>query len=190
MKEENSEVKYFVDSLKLNEDVKIEEFHKAVKSAYMDRTTQVYFIWKKLKELYPDVDANKVIREGSWDFGLFQGNQIAEKYGADKIGPKEAIIGQTSKGGWLVFQQEITEFTDDKAVKVFHNCPHVEALEKIGVSKELQKEFCRDMLGHCDYAICHPFPNVEINFPTTVADGEGHGCAMTITRIKNKENSK
>jgi hypothetical protein len=43
------------------------------------------------------------------------------------------------------------------------------------------------MLGHCDYAICYPFPNVEINFPTTVADGEGNGCAMTITRIKNKE---
>jgi hypothetical protein len=40
------------------------------------------------------------------------------------------------------------------------------------------------MLGHCDYAICEPFPNVEIDFPTTVADGEGQGCAMTITRKK------
>ena len=44
--------------------------------------------------------------------------------------------------------------------------------------------FCRDMLGHCDYAICEPFPNVDIAFPTTVADGEGEGCAMTITRKK------
>ena len=35
------------------------------------------------------------------------------------------------------------------------------------------KMFCRDMMGACDYAICHPFPNVEIAFPTTVADGEG-----------------
>ena len=184
MKEINKEVKNFVDSLKLNEDVSVEEFHKAVKSAYMDRTTQVYFIWKKLKELYPEVDANRVVREGSWEFGLFQGNQIAEKYGADNIGPKEAILGQTSKGGWLVFQQEITEFTDEKAIKMFNNCPHVEALERLGVDKAQQKEFCRDMLGHCDYAICHPFPNVKIDFPTTVADGEGHGCAMTITRVK------
>lgn len=180
----NEEVKNFVESLKLDEPVTPEEFHSAIKSAYMDRTTQIYFIWKKLKELYPEVDANRVIREGSWEFGLFQGNKIAEKYGAENIGPKEAILGQTSKGGWFVFQQEITEFTDEKAVKMFNHCPHVEALEAIGVSKELQKEFCRDMLGHCDYAICHPFPNVEIDFPTTIADGEGHGCAMTITRIK------
>lgn len=186
MKEVNNEVKEFVDSLKLDESVSIEDFRKAIKSAYMDRTTQVYFIWKKLKELYPEVDANKVVREGSWDFGLFQGNQIAEKYGANNIGPKEAILGQTSKGGWLVFNQEITEFTDDKAIKMFNSCPHVEALERLNVSKEQIKEFCRDMLGHCDYAICHPFPNVEIDFPTTVADGEGHGCAMTITRINDK----
>lgn len=182
----NNEVKDFVESLKLEESVSIDEFHQAVKSAYMDRTTQIYFIWRKLKELYPEVDANKVVREGSWDFGIFQGEQIAEKYGAENIGPKEAVVGQTSKGGWLVFQQEITEFTDDKAVKMFNSCPHVEALERLDVSKEEIKDFCRDMLGHCDYAICHPFPNVEIDFPTTVADGEGHGCAMTIIRVDKK----
>lgn len=183
-----NEVKEFVDDLKLDEPVTTEEFHKALKAAYMDRSTQVYFIWNKLKELYPEVDANRVIREGSWDFGIFQGEQIVEKYGAGNIGPKEAILGQTSKGGWLVFEQEITEFSDDKAVKMFNACPHVEALDRLGITdKDLIKDFCRDMLGHCDYAICHPFPNVDIDFPTTVADGEGFGCAMTITRKKNKE---
>lgn len=186
MEKKNDEVQEFVEGLKLNEDVSIEEFHEALNAAYMDRSTQIYFIWKKLQELYPEVDANKVIREGSWEFGLFQGNQIAEKYGAENIGPKEAVLGQTSKGGWLVFDQEITEFTDDKAVKIFNNCPHVEALKRLNAPEEEIKDFCREMLGHCDYAICHPFPNVEIDFPTTVADGEGFGCAMTITRKKDK----
>ncbi|MDD2494434.1 MAG: L-2-amino-thiazoline-4-carboxylic acid hydrolase [Tissierellia bacterium] len=185
MEKEKKLLNDFIESLKLNEDVvTTEDFYKAVKNANMDRTTQVYFIWKKIKELYPEIDANKIIREGSWDFGLFQGNQIAQKYGAENIGPMEAVLGQTSKSGWFVFEQEITEFNDEKAVKMFNACPHVEALQRLSVSKELIKEFCRDMLGYCDYAICHTFPNVEIDFPTTVADGEGYGCAMTITRKK------
>lgn len=179
------EIKKFIDASGINEPASVEELKKAVKDAYKDRTRQIYFIWKKLKELYPEVDANKVIREGSWDFGLYQGQIIAKRYGAENIGPKEALLGQTSRGGLLVFEQEIIELEDNKSVKIFNCCPHVEALTELGLNKEEIKMFCRDMLGHCDYAICHPFPNVEIDFPTTIADGEGKGCAMTITR-KNK----
>ncbi len=178
------EIQNFINNSRVNEPATVEEFKDAVKSAYKDRTRQVYFIWKKLKELYPEVDANRVIREASWDFGIFQGEQIAAKYGAENIGPKEALLGQTSRGGLLVFEQEILELDDDKAVKMFNCCPHVEALTELGLSEAEIKMFCRDMLGHCDYAICHPFPNVEIDFPTTIADGEGKGCAMTITRKK------
>ena len=36
----------FVDSLKLDEPVSPEVFKAAVKSAYKDRSTQIYFIWK------------------------------------------------------------------------------------------------------------------------------------------------
>lgn len=183
-KKSEERIQEFMDSLKMDEPVSPEEFKQAVKSAYKDRATQVYFIWKKLKELYPDVDANRVVREGSWDFGLWQGNKIVEKYGAENIGPVEAILGQTSKGGMFTFEQEITELEDDRAVKLFHVCPHAEALADLGEDEETIKMFCRDMLGHCDYAICAPFPNVEIDFPTTVADGKGEPCAMTITRKK------
>ena len=81
-------------------------------------------------------------------------------------------------------EQEITQLDDDRAVKLFHACPHAEALAELGESPETIRMFCREMLGHCDYAICEPFPNVDIDFPTTVADGEGQPCAMTITRVK------
>ncbi len=177
-------IQAYMESQKLNDPVSPEEFHRAVKSAYKDRSTQIYFIWKKLKELYPEVDANRVIREGSWEFGLWQGQKIAAKYGAENIGPTEAVLGQTSKGGLMTFEQEITELGEDRAIKLFHACPHAEALADLGESAETIKMFCRDMLGHCDYAICAPFPNVKIEFPTTVADGEGQPCAMTITRKK------
>ena len=179
------EIKDFIAQSKIDQPATVEEFHQAVKDAYKDRTRQVYFIWKKLKELYPEVDANRVIREGSYDFGLYHRNTIAAKYGGgENGGPKEALLGQTSRGGLLVFEQTIEQLDDDKAVKIFHCCPHVEAPTELGLSKEEIKMFCRDMLGHCDYAICKPFVHVDIDFPTTIADGEGHGCAMTITRKK------
>ncbi len=170
----------FIEEMQLDSPVSPEEFKTALKNAYKDRTRQVYFIWKTLKELYPEVDANRVIREGSWAFGIYQGEKIAEKYGSHDLGPVEAILGQTSKAGWLVFDQELLELNNEQAIKLFKACPHVEALTELGESPEVIKMFCRDMLGWCDYAICHPFPSVKIEFPTTVADGEGEGCAMTI----------
>ncbi len=178
------EIQNFMDSQKLDQPVSPEEYKAAVKSCYMDRARQVYFIWKALERLYPEVDAKRVIREGSWDFGLYQGKKIAEKYGPDNIGPSEAVLGQTSKGGLMVFEQEITELGENKAVKLFHACPHVEALQELGATPEEIRAFCREMIGACDYAIVHPFPHCEIDFPTTVADGEGQPCAMTITRTE------
>jgi hypothetical protein len=171
------------DDLKADQAPTQEEFYQTVLSAYMDRSTQIFFIWKKIRELYPEVDANRIIREASREFGEYQGAGIARRYGgADKIGPKEALMGQTSKGGLAVFEQEIVELNDERAVKIFHACPHVKALQKLGQTPETIKMFCRDMLGHCDYGICAPFHRVKIDFPTTVADGEGQGCAMTITK--------
>ena len=113
----------FTGSMHFGEPVPEEEFEKAVTSAYMDRSRQIWFIYRKIKELYPDVDAERVIREASWDFGLWQGRKIAERYGAENIGPKEALFGQTSKGGMKVFDQEILRADDEKAVKLFRRCP-------------------------------------------------------------------
>ena len=179
------EIDHFMDSMKLDAPVSAEELKAIAKGAYMDRAKQVYFIWKKIKELYPEVDANRIIREGSWDFGLHQGNEVAKKYGGgENVGPAEALLGQTSKAGMLVFEQEIVELSEDRAVKHFGACPHCEALQELGATKAEIKDFCRDMIGACDYAIVHPFKQAEIDFPTTVADGEGEPCRMTITRPK------
>lgn len=176
----------FIEQQHFGEPVSQDEFKKAVKGAYMDRARQVWFIYKKIKELYPEVDAERIIREGSWDFGLYQGNQIAEKYGAENITPREALLGQTSKAGMLVFEQEILQADEDKAVKLFTACPHCEAIRELGATPEEIKTFCRNMIGACDYAIVHPFPHCTIDFPTTVADGEGEPCRMTITRVDEK----
>ena len=178
-----ADIDAFTGGMHFRENITQEEFKNAMMGAYMDRARQVWFIYKKMKELYPEIDAERVIREGSWDFGLYQGNKIAEKYGAENVGPREALFGQTSKGGMLVFDQEILEADDEKAVKLFKHCPHVDAIKELGATDEEVRAFCRDMIGACDYAICHPFPHVTIDFPTTVADGKGEPCRMTITRV-------
>ncbi len=186
-KEEKREIKNFVKNLKVNNNATPKEMCEEIKKAYMDRSREIYFIWKKIKELYPNVDANKIVGEGCWDFGLYIGEQIAKKYGTTNLCPKEVLLGQTSRGGWLVFQQEIVELSSDRAVKIFKSCPHMEALKELGLNKEEIKEFCRDILGRTDYAICAPFKNVKIEFPTTIGDGEDCNCVMKITRVINKK---
>ena len=175
-------IKRFVDEMALDKNIPPEEFHKSVKEAYKDRTRQVYFIWQAIKELYPDVDANKIIRLGSRKFGQYQGKKIAEKAGTSLLGPTDALLGQTSRGGYFVFQQEIVKLEEDEAIKLFNACPHVEALAEMGLDREEIRMFCRDMLIACDYGIIEALEGVEISFPTTVADGEGEPCTMIIKR--------
>ena len=68
----------------------------------------------------------------------------------------------------------------------FTACPHCEAIRELGATPEEIKCFCRNMIGACDYAIVHPFTHCKIEFPTTVADGEGEPCRMTITYVDKK----
>jgi len=179
---DNKKIAEFEENIGKGQSATFEEFRREVRNAYMDRTRQIFFIWKKLKEIYPEVDADRVVREASRDFGVYQGEKIAEKSGGADLGPVEVLLGQTSKGGMAVFDQEIKELGEDRAVKIFHSCPHVDALRELGATDEEITHFCRNMLSACDYGICEPFKAVDIDFPTTVADHTGEGCQMIITR--------
>lgn len=176
------EIQAFVDSLNLDKGVSAEQFKTALKSAIKDRALIYYCIWKKLKEMYPEVDADLVLQKASWDFGIIKGNQIAKKIGGTDKNPKEVLKGQTSKGGMLVFEQEITELKDEKAVKIFHACPHIESFKENGATPEEIKVLCRDMLCWGDYGTFAPFEDVKLEWPSTLADDESKGCAMTITK--------
>ncbi len=85
----------------------------------------------------------------------------------------------------MVFRQEIAKLTEEEAIKLFGSCPHAEALEELGMDKDCIRMFCRDMLIACDYGIVEAFEGIEIDFPTTVADGEGQPCRMVIRKSKN-----
>ena len=76
--------------------------------------------------------------------------KIVEKYGAENVGPTEALLGQTSKVEFL-FLNKLSKIGDEEAIKLFNACPHMEALEERGRPEE-RKSFCRDMLAN---ALCH-----------------------------------
>ena len=124
---------------------------------------------ENLARLHPEVDASKVLREASWDFGVVKGKQMAKKIGGADKTPKEVLKGQTSKGGMLVFKQEIVELKDEKAVKIFNECPHIETFRELGATDEEVKTLCRDMLCWGDYGNFAPFPNVKLEWPCTLA---------------------
>jgi len=175
-------IEEFLKTLNMDQELSPADFDRAIKSAYQDRTRQVFFIWKAIKDLHPDIDANEIIRLGSKNFGLYQGKKIAEKAGSSSLSPIEALLGQTSRGGYSVFKQEIIKLEENEAIKFFNACPHVEALQEMGLNQEEVKSFCKDMLIACDYGIVEAFQDLKIEFPTTVSEGEGKPCQMIISR--------
>ncbi|MDR3588486.1 MAG: L-2-amino-thiazoline-4-carboxylic acid hydrolase [Negativicutes bacterium] len=186
VEKEKQEIKDFVDSLKLEQAVTAEQYRVAMKGAIKDRAIIYYCIWKKIRELYPGIDAARIMKEASWDFGIIKGNQLAHKIGGVDKSPREVLKGQTSKGGMLVFRQEIVELNDEKAVKIFNECPHLEAFEELGAAPEELRLLCRDMLCWGDYGTFAPFADIKLEWPSTIADGTDKGCAMTITGVDPK----
>ena len=81
-----------------------------------------------------------------------------------------------------VFDREIAEVSEDRAIKIFHSCLHVDALRELGATPAEITHFCRNILSACDFGICHPFQKVKIEISSPVADHTGHGCRMVITR--------
>jgi hypothetical protein len=179
---EQKEIKQFVSDLGLEQGATAEQYRIAIKAAIKDRAIIYYCMWKTLQRLHPEVDASKVLREASWDFGVIKGKQMAKKIGGVDKTPKEVLEAQTSKGGMLVFKQEIVELNDERAVKIFNECPHIETFKELGATADELKTLCRDMLCWGDYGTFAPFPNVKLEWPSTLADGEGKGCAMTLTK--------
>lgn len=185
--EEKREIRELVDGLGLQKDVSAEDFKNAVKSAIKDRAILFYCVWKKLQELYPDVDADLFMQKVAWDFGVIKGNQLAQKIGGTEgKTPKDILRGQITKAAMLVFDQEVQELNDRRAVKYFRACPHVEAFRELGANPDEIKKLCRNMLCYDDYGNYSMFPGVKIEeFPTTIADNEGKGCAMTFVSTRD-----
>lgn len=173
--DEKKRINDFLDKLGVDRAITPEEFAKAMESAIQDRARIFYFVYKTLKEMYPEVDADKVMAKASYEFGKYNSRKMGDVKDA-----ADALLNQTSKGGILAFKQEITELNESRAEKRIYNCPHVNAFKELGLSQEEIKKLCKELLMPGDFAMLEPFPHVKLEFPKTLADDDV--CIMCITK--------
>ncbi len=174
--DQNQAIKEYVDGLRLEEPVTSEDFRTFARATIGDRGLMVYLAWKALKKHHPEIDAEAVLREACWQFGYIKG----ERFG-DVATPAEWLKNLSSKAGVLAFDQQFLEMNDERAVKMFRYCPHVEAARSAGATPEELALFCREILMAADVGTIAPFEDLEIEFPGNTC-AEGGQCMMTVTK--------
>ena len=171
-------IKKLNEKINLDEQLTNEQFKAALKGAHKSRAYVTYFVWKTMQEMYPEIDATKVMEEAYRKFGVYCGKKWGEVNGAD-----EALIKQTSKGGYLVFEQEFIACTPDYAQKNFHACPHMEAFDDLGATPEEKKVLCQVILSAGDYGNMDPHEKVTLEFKKQIGNGDDH-CEYCVSKVK------
>lgn len=174
----NPECKEYFDKLNLDGEITREDYRNAIVSAQKGRAMVSYLIWKEMKEQYPEIDADKVMIKAYEKFGIING----EKWG--KIdNAKQALYAQSSKSGYLVFQQNLVDYSEDYAQKNFGYCPHMDAAKALGATPEELKFFCQEILSAGDYGNMIPHSGVKLEFKKQIGAGDDH-CEYCVTKIK------
>lgn len=174
--ENQSNIEQFMNSLKMNEPVSNTQLRNAVEAAIKDRAKLFYSVWKTIQEMHPEIDAVAIMKEASIKFGSCRSGIFQATDQCDEIVKKDF-----PKDAMLVYEVEITELDEDKAVCNFNHCPHLEAFKELGCSEEEMRRLCLDMLVHGDYAAYKDCKDIDLSFPKIIARGEGV-CAYTLTK--------
>lgn len=161
--------------------ITVDEYKNAITGAHKLRTIVTYYIWKQLKQLHPEIDADEVLVKAYREFGQKSG----EKWGEIETA-SEGLFKQSSRAGFTVFEQELVEISDEYAQKNFHYCPHVDALKSIGASAEEIRFFCQDVLSSGDYGNIDVHPGFELEFKKQIGAGDDH-CEYCLRKC-NKGN--
>jgi len=167
----------FHEKIGLDKEITREDLKNALEGAIQDRGLFLYFIWKTLKELHPELETEKILAKAVYDYGLYKSQNMGDVQTA-----ADALLNQSSKNGIIVFDQTITKVTDDYAEKEIRNCPLLNAFRKVGCTEEEVYTLCHDILMQSDYSILAPFDNVEVSFPKTLAESDV--CLMCVKRVK------
>lgn len=167
----------FLKNLELEEPVSPKVFAESVASAIKDRALLFYFVWKTLQELHPEIDADEVMAEASRRLGAYKAPNLGEVKDA-----KDAMLNQTSKGGMLAFDQELTTISPEFSEKLIRRCPHIDAFHELGCSDEECAKLCTKLLMPLDFAILSPYPNVSLSFPKNLAEDDV--CIMQTRKVK------
>ena len=174
----NPECQDYFDKLHLDAEITPEEYRTAIVSAQKGRAMVSYLIWKEMKKHFPAEEVDAVMIAAYEQFGIINGKKWGEIHTA-----KESLRAQSSKSGYLVFQQELQAYSDDYAQKDFHYCPHIDAVKELGATPEEIKFFCQEILSAGDYGNMIPHPCVKLEFKKQIGNGDDH-CEYCVTKVK------
>ena len=135
-----------------------------------------YLIWKELQQECPEVDATALLGRVYRAWGAACGETWEGVHDA-----ASALLAQTSKGGYLTFQQQFVCAGAERAQKDFGFCPHMEALDELGATPEEKRAFCQDILSEGDYGNLDPHPGLTLTFEHQIGVGDDH-CSYVITK--------
>lgn len=152
-----------------------EQLVSALKGAIKARSKVTYLIWKELQQECPEVDATALLGRVYRAWGAACGETWEGVHDA-----ASALLAQTSKGGYLTFQQQFVCAGAERAQKDFGFCPHMEALDELGATPEEKRAFCQDILSEGDYGNLDPHPGLTLTFDHQIGAGDDH-CSYVIT---------
>lgn len=168
--------KQFEDKVSFDHEPTREEFVAAVKGAIQSRSALTWFVWKTLQEEHPEIDATEVMGKAYRAFGRWYGEKWGEVEDAG-----EALCAQSSKTGYAVFQQQLSQISEDYAQKDFSFCPHMEMFEKLGATAKERQTLCQDILSEGDYGNLDVHPGLTLEFKTQIGAGADH-CEYCVSK--------
>ena len=171
--EDRSDIEKYVDSMKLDEPVPVEEFRKVVRDLTAGRGRLLYFVWKVLQE--KGLDADELVKEACYRWGQNNGERMGENIKT----PSDLLKRLSFKAGVLAWDQQFTILNDETASKEFNYCPHIKAFEELGATKEEIAKLCKEMLCYGDYGMASVHP-VKLEWDgKTIAEG-AERCVMML----------
>ena len=177
--EDKAKLEAFLDGMRLDEPVSVEEFRKVVRGLLAARGQFVYFMWKVLKE--KGLDADGFVQDACFRWGTFNGKKMGEIRT-----PADFLKRMSSKSGTLAWEQEYTMLADDRASKEFYACPHVAAFVDAGATKEEVTRLCKEMMCYGDYGTAAPHP-VKLEWAEPTLGEGGKRCVMMLTPKQGEE---
>ena len=159
-----------------DQSVSNEQLVSALRGAIKARSKVTYLIWKELQQECPEVDATALLGRVYRAWGAACGETWEGVHDA-----ASALLAQTSKGGYLTFQQQFVCAGAERAQKDFGFCPHMEALDELGATPEEKRAFCQDILSEGDYGNLDPHPGLTLTFEHQIGVGDDH-CSYVITK--------
>lgn len=155
------------------QEVTYRELRDTVRDAIEDRAVWFYLLLKELNN-GGEIKETEFAKNAIFKFGKLKGEDMAPAETPEQWAKK--LITKTAQ---MVFEQDLVEASNDKAVLEFSYCPLVEAWKKLGATSKEVSNLCK--MARCgDFGRIAPFP-LNLEFESIIADGDAK-CRLVVTK--------